>query len=296
MAYGRISLEQALNSDNFYQLPKVIIGTRYYRKLKAEAKLMFMLCRDRLSASLDSTRKGDLRFVDDLGDIFIYYAIEDLAEDLGCGRDKVMKLKKELIKYGLIDEVRQGLNKANRIYVKNVITDIQILNMEFEEAKDLVNPVKSMEVAKSDFQKSQKSTSRSRKNRLQEVVNSDSTYIKKSETKESDIKVNYSEDEEEKSTQNPEEKNQDSLSRKVDKVTKYDKDYIWDLVHDQLLQENLSPSVADFAMIHFDNRYQYALENMKFARSSEMVAEYVFNGIMSEWNQAVRKQQVKGVS
>ena len=76
MAYGRISLEQALNSDNFYQLPKVVIKSKYYRKLKAEAKLMFMLCRDRLSASLDSTRKGDLRFVDDLGDIFIYYNIE----------------------------------------------------------------------------------------------------------------------------------------------------------------------------------------------------------------------------
>lgn len=166
MAYGRISLEQALNSDNFYQLPKVVIKSKYYRKLKAEAKLMFMLCRDRLSASLDSTRKGDLRFVDDLGDIFIYYNIEDLSEDLGCGRDKVMKLKKELIKYGLIDEVRQGLNKANRIYVKNAITDIQILNMEFEEAQQLLNPVKSTEVEKADFRKSENTTSRSRKLRL----------------------------------------------------------------------------------------------------------------------------------
>lgn len=137
MAYGRISLEQALNSDNFYQLPKVIIGTKYYQRLKAEAKLLFMLCRDRMSASLDSTRKGDLRFVDDDGDIFIYYSIEDLSEDLGCGRAKVIKLKKELIKYGLIDEVRQGVMKGNRIYVKNVITDIQLLNMDFDEAQHL---------------------------------------------------------------------------------------------------------------------------------------------------------------
>ena len=295
MAYGRISLEQALNSDNFYQLPKVIIGTKYYRKLKAEAKLMFMLCRDRLSASLDSTRKGDLRFVDDIGDIFIYYAIEDLAEDLGCGRDKVMKLKRELIKYGLIDEVRQGLNKANRIYVKNVITDIQILNMEFEEAQDLLKTVESMEVEKTDFRKSENTTSRSREIRLQEVANSDSTYIKKSETKESDIKHILSEDEDERTPQNSEEKNQNQLSRKVDKATRYDRDYIWDLVHDQLLKENFSVTSADYAMIHFDVRYQYALENIRFARSSEMVAEYVFNGIVAEWNQAIRKQQTKGV-
>ncbi|MGC6553508.1 replication initiator protein A [Streptococcus sp. VTCC 12905] len=295
MAYGRISLEQALNSDNFYQLPKVIIGTKYYRKLKAEAKLMFMLCRDRLSASLDSTRKGDLRFVDDIGDIFIYYAIEDLAEDLGCGRDKVMKLKRELIKYGLIDEVRQGLNKANRIYVKNVITDIQILNMEFEEAQDLLKTVESMEVEKTDFRKSENTTSRSREIRLQEVANSDSTYTKQSETKESDIKHILSEDEDERTPQNSEEKNQNQLSRKVDKATRYDRDYIWDLVHDQLLKENFSVTSADYAMIHFDVRYQYALENIRFARSSEMVAEYVFNGIVAEWNQAIRKQQTKGV-
>ncbi|MDY2963728.1 replication initiator protein A [Streptococcus dysgalactiae] len=296
MVYGRISLEQALNSDNFYQLPKVVIKSKYYRKLKAEAKLMFMLCRDRLSASLDSTRKGDLRFVDDLGDIFIYYNIEDLSEDLGCGRDKVMKLKKELIKYGLIDEVRQGLNKANRIYVKNAITDIQILNMEFEEAQQLLNPVKSTEVEKSDFRKSENTTSRSREIRLQEVANYDSTYTKVSEIKESNNKVSHFDDDEEIVSQTfEEEKIYSAISRKVDKATKYDREYIYELVHDQLLKENFSQTSADFAMIHFDTRYQYALENMRFAHSSEVIAEYVFNGILAEMNQVIRKEQNKGV-
>ncbi|WP_105124436.1 replication initiator protein A [Streptococcus suis] len=296
MAYGRISLEQALNSDNFYQLPKVVIKSSYYRKLKAEAKLMFMLCRDRLSASLDSTRKGDLRFVDDLGDIFIYYNIEDLSEDLGCGRDKVMKLKKELIKYGLIDEVRQGLNKANRIYVKNAITDIQILNMEFEEAQQLLNPVKSTEVEKADFRKSENTTSRSRGIRLQEVANYDSTYTKVSEIKENNNKVSHFDDDEEIVSQTfEEEKIYSAISRKVDKATKYDREYIYELVHDQLLKENFSQTSADYAMIHFDTRYQYALENMRFAYSSEVIAEYVFNGILAEMNQVIRKEQNKGV-
>ncbi|HEL0020794.1 replication initiator protein A [Streptococcus equi] len=296
MAYGRISLEQALNSDNFYQLPKVVIKSKYYRKLKAEAKLMFMLCRDRLSASLDSTRKGDLRFVDDLGDIFIYYNIEELSEDLGCGRDKVMKLKRELIKYGLIDEVRQGLNKANRIYVKNALTDIQILNMEFEEAQLLLKPVKSTEVGKSDFRKSENQTSRSRKIRLQEVEKSDSTYTKESEIKESNNKVSHFDDDEEIVSQIfEEEKVYSAISRKVDKATKYDREYIYELVHDQLLKENFSQTSADYAMIHFDTRYQYALENMRFAHSSEVIAEYVFNGILAEMNQVMRKEQNKGV-
>ncbi len=312
MAHGRISLEQALNSDNFYQLPKVIIGTKYYSKLKAEAKLLFMLCRDRLSASLDSTRKGDMRFIDadgdifiyyaidDLaikaeakllfmlcrdrlsasldstrkgdmrfidadGDIFIYYAIDDLASDLGCGRKKVMKLKKELIEYGLIDEVRQGLNKANRIYVKNVITNIQILNMEFEEAKELLKPVKSTEVSKRDFQKYQNDTSRSVKKGLHEVSKKDSTYIKQSETKKSDIKVIYSEEEEDLTM----------LVRKVDKVTHYDKEYIWELVHDQLIKDKFTNTTADIAMLHFESRYEYALNHMNYIHSAEQLAEYV---------------------
>ena len=290
MAYGRISLEQALNSDNFYQLPKVVIKSKYYRKLKAEAKLMFMLCRDRLSASLDSTRKGDLRFVDDLGDIFIYYNIEDLSEDLGCGRDKVMKLKKELIKYGLIDEVRQGLNKANRIYVKNAITDIQILNMEFEEAQQLLNPVKSTEVEKADFRKSENTTSRSREIRLQEVANYDSTYTKVSEIKESNNKVSHFDDDEEMAHSSQDDKYQNTLNRKVDEATQYDRDYIWGLVYDRLRQERFSKASADFVMRHFDERYQYALDNMRYAASTEKVAEFVFNGILAVFNQEKRKQ------
>ena len=290
MAYGRISLEQALNSDNFYQLPKVVIKSKYYRKLKAEAKLMFMLCRDRLSASLDSTRKGDLRFVDDLGDIFIYYNIEDLSEDLGCGRDKVMKLKKELIKYGLIDEVRQGLNKANRIYVKNAITDIQILNMEFEEAQQLLNPVKSTEVEKADFRKSENTTSRSREIRLQEVANYDSTYTKVSEIKESNNKVSHFDDEE-MAHSSQDDKYQNTLNRKVDEATQYDRDYIWGLVYERLRQERFSKASADFVMRHFDDRYQYALENMRYASSTEKIAEFVFNGILAVFNQEKRKQE-----
>lgn len=291
MAYGRISLEQALNSDNFYQLPKVVIKSKYYRKLKAEAKLMFMLCRDRLSASLDSTRKGDLRFVDDLGDIFIYYNIEDLSEDLGCGRDKVMKLKKELIKYGLIDEVRQGLNKANRIYVKNAITDIQILNMEFEEAQQLLNPVKSTEVEKADFRKSENTTSRSREIRLQEVANYDSTYTKVSEIKESNNKVSHFDDDEEMAHSSQDDKYQNTLNRKVDEATQYGRDYIWGLVYDRLRQERFSKASADFVMRHFDERYQYALENMRYASSTEKIAEFVFNGILAVFNQERRKQE-----
>ncbi|GAB6740795.1 hypothetical protein BOVMAS36_12570 [Streptococcus uberis] len=41
-------------------------------------------------------------------------------------------------------------------------------------------------------------------------------------------------------------------------------------------------------MIQFDQRYQYALQNMKYIHSSEQLAEYVFNGLFAEWNQRLR--------
>lgn len=77
-------------------------------------------------------------------------------------------------------------------------------------------------------------------------------------------------------------------------MTKYDRDYIWGLVHDQLRQTGLSQSVSDVAMIYFSDRYQYALEHMRFARSAEVIAEYVFNGVLSEWTKQLRRQEVKG--
>lgn len=177
MAYGRISLEQVLNSEDFYQLPKMMIKAKYYRKLRAEAKLMFALFRDRISISVTNVKQGDMRFVDETGDIFIYYSIEELVEDLGWGRDKIMNLKKDLIKYGLIDEVRQGATKANRIYIKNIITDINILNMDFDEAQSFVNVENQL--------KSENTTSRGRENRLHEVGKSDANKNKESKNKKS---------------------------------------------------------------------------------------------------------------
>lgn len=83
------------------------------------------------------------------------------------------------------------------------------------------------------------------------------------------------------------------LVRKVDKVTHYDKEYIWELVHDQLIKDKFTNTTANIAMLHFESRYEYALNHMNYIHSAEQLAEYVYNGILAEWNQAVRGK--KGV-
>ncbi|SQF59821.1 IFN-response binding factor 1 [Streptococcus pyogenes] len=68
----------------------------------------------------------------------------------------------------------------------------------------------------------------------------------------------------------------------------YDKDYIWSLVHSQLREGGLSQAASDLVMSYFEERYAYALEHIRFARTAEAIAEYVFNGVLSEWTKQLR--------
>lgn len=272
----RISLAQVNNGERFFRVPKLLFESELYKKMSAESKLLYAILKDRFELSVKNN------WIDADGNIYFIFTVEEIGEMLGCGKDKVIKLKKELKKYDLLEEVRQGLNKPNLIYLGSLKVE--------NEAK----PLMPAEVGKSDFRNSENQNSRTLENRSQDFEISEPNDTDSSEPEFSDTDFSL-EEEEEKAPQNPEGKNRGNLSRKVDKATKYDRDYIWNLVHAQLLKENFSQSAADYAMVHFDDRYQYALKNMRYARSSEMVAEYVFNGIVAEWNQNIRKQNQKGV-
>lgn len=132
-------------------------------------------------------------------------------------------------------------------------------------------------------------------NQLGPVLNSATSETEVSETNMSETKESESviEDEEEKESLTSKKSDNDYFQRKVDRVTRYDKDYIWGLVHDQLRQVGLSQAASDYALIYFDHRYQYALENMRFADKSETIAEYVFNGVLSEWTKVQRLKELK---
>lgn len=272
----RISLAQVNNGERFFRVPKLLFESELYKKMSAESKLLYAILKDRFELSVKNN------WIDADGNIYFIFTVEEIGEMLGYGKDKVIKLKKELKKYDLLEEVRQGLNKPNLIYLGSLKVE--------NEAKPLI----PAEFGNSDFQNSENQNSRTLENRSQDFGISEPNDTDSSEPEFSDTDFSL-EEEEEKAPQNSEVKNRVNLSRKVDKATKYDRDYIWNLVHDQLLKENFSQATADYAMVHFDDRYQYALENMHYARSSEMVAEYVFNGIVAEWNQNIRKQNQKGV-
>lgn len=169
MAYGRKSLVQIQATEIHYQLPKVLVGTTYYQKLCAEAKFLYMLINDRLKLSLQ-TAKDTGNFVDKHGDVYVIYPNNELSHDTGYGKDKIIKLKKELIKYNLLDEERQGMKQPNRLYPKNVVSDPELLKMSFEEEP---NPWKIYELGNAEIKNSETLISRTRQNRNQELGNTE---------------------------------------------------------------------------------------------------------------------------
>ncbi|OKQ22002.1 replication initiator protein, partial [Streptococcus pneumoniae] len=48
-------------------------------------------------------------------------------------------------------------------------------------------------------------------------------------------------------------------------------------------------TASEIAMTDFERIYQYALDNVRFVRRAEVLAEFVFNGLYSVWNNRVRK-------
>lgn len=273
----RISIKQVNNGERFFRVPKQLFESPFYKKMSADSKLLYAILKDRFDLSVKNN------WIDEEGNIYFIFTVEEIGEMLGYGKDKVIKLKKELKKYDLLEEVRQGLNKPNLIYLGSL------------KAEKVSKPLKIAEVGKTDFQNSENQSSRNLKNRSQEVGKSESNDTEYSDTDFRETGIILFEEDEERASKNLEEKNQDQLSRKVDKATQYDREYIWNLVHEQLLNDNFTETTASYILLNFEDRYQYALSNMKYASSSERIAEYVYNGLLASYNSIIRKQN-KGVS
>ncbi|MCL2360015.1 MAG: replication initiator protein A [Candidatus Bathyarchaeota archaeon] len=84
-----------------------------FKSLSNDAKVLYMLLRDRHDLSV---KNG---WYDDKDRVFLYFKRENMQDILGLSRNTVTKAMQALKDYGLAEEVRQGLNKPNRIYLLN---------------------------------------------------------------------------------------------------------------------------------------------------------------------------------
>ena len=164
---------------SFYRVPRLLIKDERFKELSSDAKLLYGLMLDRMSLSM---KNG---WVDAENRAYIHYTIDNIMEDLGCGREKSIKVLAELdVKkgIGLIEKRRQGLGKPDIIYVKNFATLEDKMEVESSSNADI-----STEVRKSNFKKSDNRTSGNSEIELQEVGKSN---LKKFENQTSAISEN----------------------------------------------------------------------------------------------------------
>ena len=99
----------------FYRIPQVLFKDEKFAKLSTDAKVLYGLFLNRVSLSNKN------HWIDEDGRVYVYYTLVSIQEDLHCASQKALKLLKELESYGLIERVKQGLCKPDRIYVKKFI-------------------------------------------------------------------------------------------------------------------------------------------------------------------------------
>lgn len=100
---------------SFYRIPKALFTDAHFQGVSMEAKLLYGLMLDRMGLSV---RNG---WLDNDGKVYIFFTLEDALAMLGYGKDKAVRLFKELDDIGLIERRKQGQGRPTRIYVKNFI-------------------------------------------------------------------------------------------------------------------------------------------------------------------------------
>ena len=102
-----------LASTQFYKFPKWLLAEGNLKKLSPQAKLLYMVIIDREELSLKNAED----FTDKEGYLFQYFDQVKAGELLGLSKNAIIKAFKDLQEYNLIEVVRQGQGKPNRLYV-----------------------------------------------------------------------------------------------------------------------------------------------------------------------------------
>jgi predicted transcriptional regulator len=148
----------AAKSYAFYMIPKELVDNPVFDYIDYGGKLLYGMMLSR--ASLSATNPD---FIDDNGNVYIIYTIEQIMESMRCARQTAVNMLKQLDDSGLIEKKRRGQGKPSLLYIK----DFSTVNAE--------------EVQNIDLKKSKKQTSKNLKektfknlkNRLEEVQNID---------------------------------------------------------------------------------------------------------------------------
>ena len=171
-----------LASQQFFKLDKWLLAEKGLKKLSPTAKLLYVVLKDREELSLKNSDK----FTDSEGHLFQYFDQEKASELLGVSLTAIKKAFKDLKAYKLIESVRQGLGKPNRLYLLDVEVSNDTLNeLAYKNKKASTEPpVEAKQVMQKANLKKTNIT-----NITQDESNSN-TNIENNTKKEESIKIN----------------------------------------------------------------------------------------------------------
>ncbi|EGO8395826.1 replication protein RepA [Enterococcus faecalis] len=122
-------------NELFYQFPKVLIASDKYKKMSDSTKIAYMLLKARLEFAVKKNQ------VDENGNVYFTFTINELGKVLDCGKQKVLAIKSQLEEYGLLYQKQMGFNKQlgknnpNRLYLAELdVTENDIYQLQsFDE-------------------------------------------------------------------------------------------------------------------------------------------------------------------
>lgn len=102
------------DTDNliFFQVPKVLILGDKYKSMKPNALKLYIVLLDRMKLSMKNEWKNDKGFY------YVRMAQELAAELFGWSPTTFRSCKKELEKYDLLIQEREGQGKSNKLFIK----------------------------------------------------------------------------------------------------------------------------------------------------------------------------------
>ena len=111
----RYTVEE-IESNQFYQMPKFLFKGEF-KKLTNDARVLYSLLRDRHQLSIKN------KWVNKSNEVYMIYTRMEMADMLGVTKNPVLKAINLLIRFNLLEEARQGLNKPNFLYLTHVTVE-----------------------------------------------------------------------------------------------------------------------------------------------------------------------------
>ena len=111
MTFADYEKDQA-DQYSFIRIPKAMMTEDVFAPLSVEAKILYGLLLDKMSASVKN------QWLDEENKAYVIYQITDIMEDMNISKKKAIASLKELEEVGLVEKKLKGLGQPSLLYVK----------------------------------------------------------------------------------------------------------------------------------------------------------------------------------